>query len=314
MAGKHDRSSFDSLPFNPLEVGCLFRGRRHFALVFAGLDGEIYTAGDRRRGRYTLAKKFTASAGPLSSLSSLVPTFPRNEDRVPHATRSAQRREDRRGSRRRSLAGFDSIFRERKFICKLMTLGRSRCCTILKTLRFVRVVCSSLSRIPKERKRGTIERMGGENERRLRANRARVENEGKKNGGKKREQERLWKKGYTNRAFTRAKDETPSSAQYGSPRLFSILKCYVPGIASCGSRPLRSPPFPNLYGSPFSSMHVKFALSDRRLCLSKLVEDRLANVSNHYSSTFSLSTRFSSPFLSLRSTSIHTSILRSSSS
>lgn len=167
MAGKHDRSSFDSLPFNPLEVGCLFRGRRHFALVFAGLDGEIYMAGDRRRGRYTLAKKFTASPGPLFSLSSLVPTFPRNEDRVPHATRSAQRREDRRGSRRRSLAGFDSIFRELEFICKLMTLGRSRCCAILKTPRFVRVVCSSLSRIPKERKRGTIERMGGENERRL---------------------------------------------------------------------------------------------------------------------------------------------------
>ena len=72
-------------------------------------------------------------------------------------------------------------------------------------------------------------------------------------------------------AFTRAKDETLSSAQYGlpppppPPRLLSIIKCYVPGIASCGSRPPHSPP--NHYGSPFSSMHVKFALSDQRLRL-----------------------------------------------
>ena len=191
---------------------------------------------------------------------------------------------------------FDRMFREREFISKLMTLAYSR--AILKTVkRAVRCRCLlfSLADVEKERKRDatgtrrTRRTRRDERERRkatrttARANqrqrkggkRGKEKAPEKKGKGRKRETERdrerqrergrIWKKTELLRA-PRTKHCRPRNTAPPPPRLLSILKCYVPGIASCGSHPLHPPP-PNLYGSPFSSMHVKFALSDQRLRL-----------------------------------------------
>ena len=111
------------------------------------------------------------------------------------------------------------------------------------------------------------ERVGNEEKKKPRRKKEKGEKERHRERERERERERgrIWKKTELLRA-PRTKHCRPRNTAPPPPRLLSILKCYVPGIASCGSHPLHPPP-PNLYGSPFSSMHVKFALSDQRLRL-----------------------------------------------
>lgn len=133
-------------------------------------------------------------------------------------------------------------------------------CDIKNGTSCVRVVCSSLYGAQKNGARGAIEKgRKATNGRRGRPGRL-------VNGGEERWREKKksegWGKGAKKSRLLRARQgRNAIVCATSTPRRRSILKCYVPGIASCGSRPI-PPPRP-----PFPSMHAKFVLSDQRLRL-----------------------------------------------
>lgn len=103
----------------------------------------------------------------------------------------------------------------REFISKVMTVGRVRVRGILKTVRAVRVVCSSLLKCRKDGERGAIEN-GGE----VDGERATATSQPGTTG---------------RRGGKRAKSRSFYSRQGRNTvvrRLLSILKLYVAGIAS----------------------------------------------------------------------------------